>query len=67
MSRYVVTFFKQLVDSTGHPAKVPQEEIELVGASPQEAVEVAKERFANARHVRDWTIHADSFELTTGY
>jgi hypothetical protein len=64
MIRYVVTFFKQLVDSTGHPFKASQEQIELVGDNRQEAVEAAKERFADTRHVRDWTLQADSFELS---
>jgi hypothetical protein len=64
MSHYVVTFFKQLVDSNGHPFKAPQQEIELVGDNPQQVVELAKERFAGARRVCDWTIHADSFELS---
>jgi hypothetical protein len=64
MSRYVVTFFKNLVDSDGHPFKAPQERIELASSSPQQAVEVAIERFIGSRHVGDWTIHADSLELS---
>ena len=63
MSHYVVTFFKNLVDSDGHPFKTVQEEIELACDSPQAAVEAAIGRFTDARHVHDWTIHADSFEL----
>ena len=63
MSHYVVTFFKNLVDSDGHPFKVAQEQIELAGDSPQAAVEAAIDRFTGTRHVHDWTIHADSFEL----
>jgi len=64
MSSYIITFFKHLVDSNGHSYKAAQEQIELAGDSPQQAIETAIRRFADARHVRDWTIHADSFELS---
>jgi hypothetical protein len=64
MNRYVITFFKRLVDSEGHPFKTTQAEIELDDSSPQQAVEHAIERFAEARHVHDWTLHADSLEIS---
>jgi hypothetical protein len=63
MSSYVVTFFKHLVDSEGHPFKATQEQFEVGSSSPQCAIETAIERFAAARQIRDWTLHADSFEL----
>ena len=64
MSSYVITFFKHLVDSNGHSYKAAQEQIELAGGSPQQAVETAIKQFAGARHICDWTLHADSFELS---
>jgi hypothetical protein len=63
MAGYIVTFFKNLVDSEGHPFKTTQDQFELVSSNPQCAVESAIERFANARHIGDWTLHADSIEL----
>jgi hypothetical protein len=64
MNHYVVTFFKNLVDSEGHPFKTTQAEIELCGCTPEQAVEQAIERFVEARHVCDWTLHADSLVLS---
>ena len=64
MNHYVITFFKNLVDSEGHPFRTTQAQIELDGGSPQQAVERAIERFAEARHLRDWTLHADGLELS---
>jgi hypothetical protein len=63
MSKYVITFFKNLVDSEGHPFKTTQAEIELDSNTPQQAVECATTRFAEARHVHDWTLHADGLEI----
>jgi hypothetical protein len=64
MSRYVVTFFKHLVDSEGRPFKTTQAKVELDSGSPQQAVARAVARFAEARHVHDWTLHADGLELS---
>jgi len=64
MSHYVITFFKNLVDSEGHPFKTTQARIELDDSTPQQAIERAVVKFAEARHLRDWTLHADSFELS---
>jgi hypothetical protein len=64
MNHYVVTFFKHLVDSEGHPFKTTQAEIELHGSSRQQAIERAIEQFAEARHLPDWTLHADGLELS---
>ena len=64
MNRYVITFFKHLVDSEGHRFKTTQAQIELDDSSPQQAIERAIEQFAEARHVHDWTLHADSLEVS---
>ena len=64
MSHYVITFFKNLVDSEGHPFKTTQAEIELCDCTRQQALERAIERFVEARHVHDWTLHADSLVVS---
>ena len=50
MSRYVVTFLKDVLDSNGHQFKAPQENIEIHAATPEQAVATAELRFAHMRH-----------------
>ncbi len=63
MSSYVVTFFKRVADSSGHEVQVPQHAIELTSNTVQEAIETATKRFADARHIRDWSLHADGIAI----
>jgi hypothetical protein len=65
MASYIVTFFKNLVSSEGHPFRTTQDRVEVRSSSPQRAIDVAMERFATARRIRDWTLHADSFDIQT--
>jgi len=63
MSDYVVTFFKRVADSTGHEIEAPQGAVELSSASLREAIETATRRFAEAHHIRDWSLHADGMAI----
>jgi hypothetical protein len=56
---YRVSFFKQLVDSTGHPFDVCQGVVEVRAISRRAAVDDAKRIFAELKDVKDWSLRAD--------
>jgi hypothetical protein len=56
---YRVSFFKRLTDSTGHPVDVPQGSVEVHGDRKSRAVRAARQRFAELKSVRTWTLRAD--------
>ena len=63
MDDFTVTFFKHLVDSTGHQFKVPQEAIDVRSESQVGALRVAQQNFARHRGISDWSLHADVLEI----
>jgi hypothetical protein len=65
MDRYVVTFFKNVLDSNGHRFKAPQENIEIRAAAPEQAIAAAELRFASMRQIPNWRYHADTVEIST--
>ena len=59
MTGYRVTFFKQLVNSHGHPFKCPQEIIVVHRAKSEErALRAAQYRYERAMKC-SWKAHAD--------
>jgi hypothetical protein len=56
---YRVSFFKYLVDSTGHPFDVCQGVIEIRAMSREAAVGDARRIFAELKNVKDWSLRAD--------
>jgi hypothetical protein len=60
MTRYIVTFFKNVLSSDGRPFKAPQEKIEIWADIPQQDMEVAQRRFAGIRRIPSWQTHADT-------
>jgi hypothetical protein len=66
MSRYRVSFFKTLLSSDGHPFKCLQHAVDVCNAEDiDRAIETAKRHYERLRHVPDWTLHADTFEVQT--
>jgi hypothetical protein len=64
MARYRVSFFKNLVNSDGHPFKCIQKVIDISRAkSVDRAVKAAEIRYERLHHVHDWTLHSDYLEL----
>jgi hypothetical protein len=60
----LITFFKYIRSSNGHEFKCVQEIIAIERAkSLDRAVEAAKRRFERRRHVPDWQLHADGFDV----
>jgi hypothetical protein len=62
---YRVTFFKTLVDSTGHPVDAVQGAIELRASNTQSAMDRARLAFAECKHVTDWRLRADYMNVET--
>ena len=56
---YYVSFFKQLVDSNGHPATPCQGAVEVHATNRNRAIELARQRFAELKNVADWSLRAD--------
>ena len=63
MAQYIVTFFKHVLSSDGHPFKAPQEKIEIRADAPEQAMEAAQRRFASIRGIPSWQYHADRVEI----
>jgi hypothetical protein len=59
---YRVSFFKRLVDSSGHPSAPEQGAVEVHAASEDEAVELARLKFAKIKDVCSWSHRADYHE-----
>jgi hypothetical protein len=64
MTSYHIKFFKNLVNSDGHPFKVLQRVIVSQSDSRDEAVRIAQQRFEDLEKVGDWRLHADFCEAT---
>ena len=63
-SKYVVTFFKCVADSNGHLVDAPQAVIELSCSNLRDAIETATGRFAEARQIPNWNLHADRIAVS---
>ena len=56
---YRVSFFKKLVDSTGHAFEPCQGVVDIRAIGQRRAIENAKLKFAEIKHVGDWSLRAD--------
>jgi hypothetical protein len=56
---YYVSFFKNLVDSNGHPFTPCQGAVEVRATGQDRAIELARQRFAKLKNVADWSMRAD--------
>lgn len=63
MGRYVVKFFKKIVNDVGREFETCQGMVEILAADKPEAAAMAKQRFCEAGRLSDWSIHADRFEV----
>jgi len=64
MSRYRVSFFKNLLSIDGHNHRCLQQSIVIRRAkSAERAIEAAKRLYERRCHVADWRRHADGVEL----
>jgi hypothetical protein len=64
VTRYRVSFFRNLLGFHGHTSRCLQQAIVIRRAkSVERAVEAAKRRFERHCHVSDWRCYADGVEL----
>jgi hypothetical protein len=63
MTRYVVTFFKEVMGDNGHGAEICQAECEVDAANPLDAVEHGKRAFCDRGRLAHWSLHADRFSV----
>ncbi len=60
---YRVSFFKCVVDSTGHLFNPVQGIIEVHARDPARAVELARAEFAKQKQATTWMMYADSEQV----
>ena len=64
MTSYRVTFFKNLINSSGHEFKCQQGSIDIRRARNDErALQAAQRRYERAKKIDSWTLYADVAEL----
>lgn len=64
MSQYRVSFFKNLLSSSGHQFKCLQQQIDTPDMdSVDQARDCAARQFEKLRGMRDWRVLADSMEI----
>jgi hypothetical protein len=56
---YRVSFFKTLFDSTGHRADPCQGTVEVRAENRDDALENARQRFAELKGITRWSLYAD--------
>lgn len=57
--KYRVSFFKRLADSTGHVVDACQATVEVSAPDKQQAIHMARRRFAEDSRVSKWWLRAD--------
>jgi hypothetical protein len=63
MSRYVVSFMKDVLGDNGRHIEVCQKTVEIDAPSEGEARELAKEKFCEAERLCEWSLHADRIHI----
>jgi hypothetical protein len=63
MKRYVVKFYKNVVDDSGHKAEICQGECQVDAASTLAAVEQGKRAFRDQARIPHWSLHADRISV----
>ena len=64
MSRFIATFYKQVVGENGHQVEVCQSECEIDASNQEEASERAKSQFCAKRGLTHWSLHADRLNVS---
>jgi hypothetical protein len=63
MSRFVISFMKDVLGENGREREVCQGTLEIDAASEGVATELAKQKFCESQSLCDWTLHADRFQI----
>jgi hypothetical protein len=63
MSRYVVLFMKDVLGGNGRHIEICQSSLEVDAVNENQATELAKQKFCEAKRLREWSLHADRVEV----
>ncbi len=63
MSRYVVSFMKDVLGDNGRHIEVCQSTVEIDAPNEGEARELAKQKFCKAERLCEWSLHADRINV----
>jgi hypothetical protein len=67
MAQYQVSFYKGLLNPNGIPFRCLQAEIQVADApTSDDAVVAAEHELERSRHISDWKLCADEFEVGLG-
>jgi hypothetical protein len=63
MSRYFVSFMKDVLGDNGRHIEICQKTVEIDAPSEGEARELAKLTFCKAERLCEWSLHADRINI----
>jgi hypothetical protein len=63
MSRFVISFMKDVLGGNGRQIEICQSTLEVDASSESEARELAKQRFCQAERLCEWSLHADRINI----
>ncbi len=63
MSRFVVSFMKDVLGDNGRQIEVCQKTLEVDAPNEGQATELAKQKFCKAEGLCEWSLHADRIEV----
>jgi hypothetical protein len=63
MSRFVVSFMKDVLGDNGRQIEICQKTLEIDAVSEGEATELAKQKFCKAERLCEWSLHADRIQV----
>ena len=64
MAHYIARFMKSVLGDNGHEAEICQRTIEIEALCVTDATELAKTKFCEKEQVKNWSLHADSVQVT---
>jgi hypothetical protein len=63
MSRFVVSFMKDVLGDNGRRTEICQKILEIDAPSEDDAKEIAKQRFCEVERLCEWSLHADRIQV----
>ena len=63
MSRFVISFMKDVLGDNGRQIEVCQSILEVDAPNEGEATELAKQKFCKPERLCEWSLHADRIKV----
>jgi hypothetical protein len=63
MSRFVVSFMKDVLGENGRESEICQRSLEIDASNEGQATELAKRKFCETEALRHWSLHADRIQV----